>query len=211
MAEPRILILGGPGAGKGTQSRKTSEEFNVKHITTGELLRANKDRDISEFESEYDVPRTYMDQGELVPDEVVTLLVKEALSQVNGFVLDGYPRNVEQAEELNNMTDVDDILYLDVDEEELVQRLTGRRIDPKTGDTYHIKYSPPEDPEVEKRLEQRDDDTEETVRERLRVFRETTEPVIEYYEERGQLERVDGKQSPDEVWVDVRKAIENAQ
>jgi adenylate kinase len=109
------------------------------------------------------------------------------------------------------MTDVDVILYLDVDEEELVQRLTGRRIDPKTGDTYHIKYSPPEDPEVEKRLEHRDDDTEETVRERLRVFRETTEPVIEYYEERGQLERVDGKQSPDEVWVDVRKVIENAQ
>ena len=133
MAKPRILILGGPGAGKGTQSRKAAEEFNVQHITTGKLLRDNKDMDISEFGTEYNVPRTYMDQGELVPDEVVTLLVKEALSQVHGFVLDGYPRNVEQAEELDDMTDIDVVLYLDVDEEELVQRLTGRRIDPKQG------------------------------------------------------------------------------
>ncbi|WP_306058863.1 adenylate kinase [Natronococcus wangiae] len=210
MAQPRILILGAPGAGKGTQSAKIADEFDVEHITTGDALRANKDMDISEMDTEYDTPREYMDQGELVPDEVVNAIVDEALSQADGFVLDGYPRNLEQAEELEDMTDLDVVLYLDVGEDELVHRLTGRRMDPETGEIYHVEYNPPEDPEVEARLEQRDDDTEETVKERLRVYRENTEPVIEYYEDEGTLERVDGEQSPDEVWKDVKATIEDA-
>ena len=210
MAQPRILILGAPGAGKGTQSAKITEEFDVEHITTGDALRANKDMDISEMDTEYDTPREYMDQGELVPDDVVNAIVDEALSQAGGFVLDGYPRNIEQAEELEGMTELDIVLYLDVGEDELVHRLTGRRMDPETGDIYHVEYNPPEDPDVEARLEQRDDDTEETVKERLRVFRENTEPVIEYYEEKGSLERVNGEQAPDEVWDDVKATIEDA-
>ncbi|MFC4542309.1 adenylate kinase [Halosolutus amylolyticus] len=210
MAQPRILILGAPGAGKGTQSQKITEEFGVDHVTTGDALRANKDMDISDMDTEYDTPREYMDQGELVPDAVVNAIVDEALSQADGFVLDGYPRNLEQAEELDDMTDLDVVLYLDVSEEELVHRLTGRRMDPETGDIYHVEYNPPEDPEVEARLEQRDDDTEETVKERLRVYRENTEPVIEHYEEQGDLERVDGEQAPDEVWEDVKATIEDA-
>ncbi|RQG97047.1 adenylate kinase [Natrarchaeobius chitinivorans] len=209
MAQPRILILGAPGAGKGTQSAKIAAEFDVEHVTTGDALRANKEMDISEMDTEYDTPREYMDQGELVPDEVVNAIVDEALSQAGGFVLDGYPRNLEQAEELEGMTDLDVVLYLDVGEEELVHRLTGRRMDPETGDIYHLEYNPPEDPEVEARLEQRDDDTEETVRERLRVYRENTEPVIDHYDENGVLERVDGEQPPEEVWEDVRATIEN--
>ncbi|ELY45894.1 adenylate kinase [Natronorubrum tibetense] len=210
MAQPRILILGAPGAGKGTQSAKITEEFDVEHITTGDALRANKDMDISEMDTEYDTPREYMDQGELVPDDVVNAIVDEALSQAGGFVLDGYPRNIEQAEELEGMTELDVVLYLDVGEDELVHRLTGRRMDPETGDIYHIEYNPPEDPDVEARLEQRDDDTEETVTERLRVFRENTEPVIEFYEEKGSLERVNGEQAPDEVWEEVKATIEDA-
>ncbi|APW99105.1 adenylate kinase [Halobiforma lacisalsi AJ5] len=210
MAGPRILILGAPGAGKGTQSAKITEEFDVEHITTGDALRANKDMDISDMDTEYDTPREYMDRGELVPDEVVNAIVDEALSQADGFVLDGYPRNLEQAEELEDMTDLDVVLYLDVSEDELVHRLTGRRLDPETDEIYHVEYNPPEDPEVEERLVQRDDDTEETVKERLRVFRENTEPVIEYYDEKGTLERVEGEQSPDEVWEDVRATIEDA-
>ncbi|SDJ65538.1 adenylate kinase [Natronorubrum texcoconense] len=210
MAQPRILILGAPGAGKGTQSAKITEEFDVEHITTGDALRANKDMDISEMDTEYDTPREYMDQGELVPDDVVNAIVDEALSQADGFVLDGYPRNIEQAEELEGMTDLDVVLYLDVGEDELVHRLTGRRMDPETGDIYHIEYNPPEDPDVEARLEQRDDDTEETVKERLRVFRENTEPVIEFYEDEGALERVNGEQAPDEVWEEVKATIEDA-
>ncbi|OAQ54821.1 hypothetical protein HTG_04440 [Natrinema mahii] len=210
MAQPRILILGAPGAGKGTQSAKIIEEFGVDHITTGDALRSNKEMDISDMDTEYDTPGEYMDQGELVPDDVVNAIVDEALSQADGFVLDGYPRNLEQAEELEGMTDLDVVLYLDVGEEELVHRLTGRRLDPETGDIYHVEYNPPEDPEVEDRLEQRDDDTEETVRERLSVFHENTEPVIEYYDEQGDLERVDGEQAPDAVWADVKDTIEDA-
>ena len=210
MAQPRLLIMGAPGAGKGTQSAKITEEFDIDHITTGDALRSNKEMDISDMDTEYDTPGEYMDQGELVPDEVVNAIVEEAISQADGFVLDGYPRNLEQAEELEDMTDLDLVLYLDVSEEELVHRLTGRRLDPETGDIYHVEYNPPEDPEVEERLVQRDDDTEETVKERLSVYRENTEPVIEHYEETGQLERVDGEQAPDEVWEDVKATIEDA-
>jgi len=209
MAQPRILILGAPGAGKGTQSAKITDEFAVDHITTGDALRNNKEMDISELDTEYDTPGEYMDRGELVPDEVVNAIVDEALSQADGFVLDGYPRNVEQAEELEGMTDLNVVLSLEVGEEELVHRLTGRRMDPETGDIYHVEYNPPEDPDVKARLEQRDDDTEETVRERLSVFHENTEPVIEYYEAEGVLERVDGEQAPDEVWADVKATIED--
>ena len=210
MAQPRLLIMGAPGAGKGTQSAKITEEFDVDHITTGDALRSNKEMDISDMDMEYDTPGEYMDRGELVPDEVVNAIVEEAISQADGFVLDGYPRNLEQAEELEDMTDLDLVLYLDVSEEELVHRLTGRRLDPETGDIYHVEYNPPEDPEVEERLVQRDDDTEETVKERLSVYRENTEPVIDHYEEEGLLERVDGEQAPDEVWEDVKATIEDA-
>ncbi|AEH35571.1 adenylate kinase [Halopiger xanaduensis] len=210
MAQPQLVIMGAPGAGKGTQCAKITEEFGIDHITTGDALRSNKEMDISDMDTEYDTPGEYMDQGELVPDEVVNAIVDEALSQADGFVLDGYPRNMEQAEELEGMTDLDLVLYLDVGEEELVHRLTGRRLDPETDEIYHVEYNPPEDPEVEDRLVQREDDTEETVKERLRVYQENTEPVIEHYEEEGVLERVDGEQSPDEVWEDVKATIEDA-
>lgn len=209
MAQPRILILGAPGAGKGTQSAKITDHFDIDHITTGDALRGNKEMDISHLDLEYDTPGEYMDAGELVPDEVVNAIVDEALSQADGFVLDGYPRNLEQAEELEGMTDLDLALKLDVSEEELVHRLTGRRMDPETGDIYHVEYNPPEDDEVEERLVQRDDDTEETVKERLRVYRENTEPVIEHYEDEGALGRVDGEQAPEQVWDDVKETIES--
>ena len=210
MAEPRILILGAPGAGKGTQSAKIADEFDIEHVTTGDALRANKEMDISHLDLEYKTPREYMDRGELVPDAVVNAIVDEALTQADGFILDGYPRNLEQAEELEGMTDLDVVLMLDVGEEELVNRLTGRRMDPETGDIYHLEYNPPDDPEVEDRLVQRDDDTEETVRERLRVYRENTEPVIEFYAEAGRLERIDGERAPEEVWTDIRETLESA-
>ncbi|GAA0228236.1 adenylate kinase [Haladaptatus pallidirubidus] len=201
---PNILILGAPGAGKGTQSARISDEFDVEHVTTGDALRANK-----HMETEHGTPASFMDAGELVPDPVVNEIVNAALSEADGYVLDGYPRNLSQAEYLDDITDLDVVLYLDVDEEELVHRLTGRRLDPETGDIYHVKYNPPEDEKVEARLEQRDDDDEETVRERLRVYRENTEPVIEHYEETGELVRIDGEQTPDEVWNDIRETVES--
>jgi adenylate kinase len=201
---PNILILGAPGAGKGTQSARIAEEFDVEHVTTGDALRANK-----HMETEYGTPASYMDEGELVPDAVVNEIVQAALAEADGYVLDGYPRNLSQAEYLDDITDLDVVLYLDVAEEELVGRLTGRRLDPETGDIYHVEYNPAEDEEVKERLVQRDDDTEETVRERLRVYHENTEPVIEHYDDTGELVRIDGEQTPDEVWDDIKETVED--
>ena len=206
---PHILILGAPGAGKGTQSDNIVSEYGVEHVTTGDALRANKQMDISHLGLEYDTPGEYMDKGELVPDEVVNEIVETALDEADGYVLDGYPRNLDQAEKLSEMTDLDVVLYLDVEEDVLVERLTGRRLDPETGDIYHVEFDMPDDEEVRDRLVQREDDTEETVRDRIQVYRENTEPVIEFYEEQGELVRIDGEQSPDEVWDDVKDAIES--
>ena len=209
MSRPHILILGAPGAGKGTQSRRLADEFDVEHVTTGDILRANKD-----METEYGTPREYMDAGELVPDEVVNAIVEKALSEADGYVLDGYPRTLEQAKFLADITDLDVVLALDVDEDVLVERLTGRRICPDCGANYHVEFNPPEEAgvcdECGGALIQREDDTEETVRERIRVYKESTAPVIEFYDDEGDLARIDGEQTPDEVWEEVRRTVEDA-
>jgi adenylate kinase len=209
MSDPNVLILGAPGAGKGTQSRRIAAEFDVEHVTTGDALRANKD-----METEYGTPRSFMDAGELVPDPVVNEIVKAALDEADGYVLDGYPRNESQTEYLDDITDLDVVLYLDVDDAELVRRLTGRRICEDCGASYHVDFNPPAEPGVcddcGGDLYQRDDDTEETARERIRVYDENTQPVIDYFREKGVLVEVDGEQTPDDVWEDVQAAIEAA-
>lgn len=206
MSQPKILLLGPPGAGKGTQSSNIVERFGVDHITTGDALRANKD-----METEHGTPREYMDAGELVPDPVVNEIVEAAVSDADdGFVLDGYPRNRSQAEYLADITDLDVIVSLTVDTDELVRRLTGRRLDPETGDIYHTEFNMPDDEDVRDRLVQRDDDTEETVRERLRVFEENTAPVIEFYADFDEFVEIDGEGSPDEVWERIEAEIEAA-
>jgi adenylate kinase len=208
MGQPKILLLGPPGAGKGTQSSNIVERFGVEHVTTGDALRSNKGMDISDLDTEYDTPGEYMDAGELVPDVVVNEIVRTALGEADGFVLDGYPRNLDQAEFLADITELDVVVSLSVPEEELVRRLTGRRVDPETGENYHIEFNMPDDEAVADRLVQREDDTEETVRERLRVFRENTEPVIEFYEGGEDFVEIDGEGTPDEVWATVKSAIE---
>ena len=205
MSQPKILLLGAPGAGKGTQSSNIVEEYGVDHVTTGDALRANKD-----METEHGTPREYMDAGELVPDPVVNEIVRAALEEADGFVLDGYPRNLSQAEYLDEITSIDVVVSLDVGKEELVRRLTVRRMDPETGDIYHTEFNMPDDEAIEARLVQRDDDTEETVRERLRVFEENTQPVIDHYDETGELVRIDGEGTLDEVWDDLSDAIDDA-
>jgi adenylate kinase len=214
MSEPHVLLLGAPGAGKGTQSKRLAEAFGLDHVTTGDALRANKDMDLGHMDTEYDTPRAYMEAGELVPDAVVNEIVRTALAAAAGYVLDGYPRNLEQAEYLDGITDLDVAVFLDVSEAELVDRLTGRRVCSECGANYHVDFDPPEAPgvcdECGADLIQRDDDTEETVRERLRVYEENTAPVVERYREAGVLFEVDGEATPDEVFAAVREAVESA-
>ena len=191
----RLLLLGAPGAGKGTQSSRLAEAFDLEHITTGDALRANK-----EMETEYGTPAEYMDAGELVPDGLVNEIVKAAINDADGFVLDGYPRNLSQVEYLDEITDLDAIVFLDVGEDELLRRLTGRRVDPETGDVYHTEFNMPDDEAIVERLEQRDDDTEAVATERLGVYRENTEPVVEHYRESDALIEVDGEADPETVF-----------
>ena len=203
----RILLLGAPGAGKGTQSAKLAEAYGIDHVTTGDALRANK-----EMETEYGTPKSFMDAGELVPDPVVNEIVKAALEGSDGFVLDGYPRNIEQAEYLSEITDLDAVVLLDVDEEVLVDRLTGRRVCEACGANYHVDFQPPEEPgvcdECGGELIQREDDTEETARERLEVFYENTEPVVDHFREEGVLVEIDGEATPDEVFDRIQNVVE---
>ncbi|WP_254832417.1 adenylate kinase [Haloglomus salinum] len=213
MSQPNILLLGPPGAGKGTQSSNIVEEYGVDHVTTGDALRSNKGMDISDLDVEYDTPGGFMDAGELVPDEVVNEIVKTALQEADGYVLDGYPRNLDQAKYLDEITELDVVALLEVPREELVERLTGRRICDECGTNYHVEFSPPEEAGVCDKcggeLIQRDDDTEETVRERLNVFDENTQPVIDHYDIRDELVRIDGEGAPDEVWEELHAAIED--
>ena len=207
MSDPRILLLGAPGAGKGTQADRLTDAFDVEHITTGDALRANKD-----METEYGTPREYMDAGELVPDPVVNEIVAAAIEDADGFLLDGYPRNESQVEYLESITDLDVVALLSVSEDELIDRLTGRRVCSECGTSYHVKYDQPEEAGVcdacGGELVQRDDDTEATARERIAVFEENTEPVVEHYREAGALIEIDGEQAPDAVFDDLRAAVE---
>lgn len=206
--EPRILIMGPQGAGKGTQSRRIADEYSVEHVTTGGALRANKQKDISHLDLEYDTPGAYMEAGELVPDAVVDAIVEAALDEADGFVLDGYPRNADQAAALDGMTDLDVVLVLDISRETSVERLTGRRVDPETGENYHVEFDVPDDEGVRERLVQREDDSREAVETRLDVFEDETAPVIDRYRDHEGYVKVDGEQSPDGVWADIRTAID---
>jgi adenylate kinase len=210
MADLHVLLLGPPGAGKGTQSGRLADRFDLEHVTTGDALRANPD-----METDYGTPREYMEAGELVPDPVVNEIVKAALEAADGYVLDGYPRNLEQAEYLDGITDLDVVVTLEVPRDELIARLTGRRICPDCGRNFHLEYDPPADPGVcddcGTELIQREDDREDVVRERLRVYDENTAPVVAHYDEGGVLERIDGDRPPDAVWADLEAAVAAAE
>jgi len=208
----RLVIFGPPSAGKGTQAQKLSKQYGIPQVATGDLLRkAVADKTPLGLKI-----KSYLDQGKLGPDEVIVQLIKERVAKPDckkGFLLDGFPRTMGQAKELERMTDIDLVLSIVVDFESLVERAVGRRTCPKCSAVYHIKFNPPmNEGECEKcgsKLIQRDDDREDTVRNRLKVYQEQTAPLIEYYRKKGKLVDIGGSGGIDAVYSQMVKAISN--
>ena len=206
-----IILMGLPGAGKGTQASEIVKKFPIPHISTGDMFRkAIKDETDLGKEA-----KSYMDRGELVPDEVTVGIVKERISEDDakkGFLLDGFPRTIEQAEALNSIMseldrEIDAVINIEVPEEELMNRLTGRRICEKCGTTYHLVFNPPKVDGIcdldGGKLYQREDDNPETVSNRLSVNVKQSKPILEYYNNKGVLKNIDGSKDIEEVTNDV--------
>ncbi|MEM0214442.1 MAG: adenylate kinase [Archaeoglobaceae archaeon] len=212
----KIILLGAPGAGKGTQAKFLAEKYGIPQISTGDMLReaVEKSTELGKKAKEY------MNQGKLVPDEIVVGIVKERLKQKDcerGFILDGFPRTIAQAEALDAMMvelgkKIDAVININVSEDEIVKRIVNRRICRKCGAIYHLIYDPPKKNGVCDKcggeLYQRDDDKEEVVRERFKVYRKNTEPLIEYYKRKGILFDVDGTKDIEKVKAEILSILE---
>lgn len=208
-------MLGAPGAGKGTQARMISEKYGIPQISTGDIFRANI-RNQTELGQK---AKSYMDQGLLVPDELTLDLVVDRLAQddcSNGYILDGFPRTIPQAEALtfalkSQKTKIDYAIDVEVPDDNIVQRMSGRRACPGCGATYHIRYNPPVSDnicdECGTELIQREDDKAETVQKRLDVYHKKTQPLIEYYREQGCMYSVDGTRPMEDVFEDICKIL----
>ena len=206
-----LLIMGLPGAGKGTQAAKIVEEFGVAHISTGDMFRAA----MANQTEMGTLAKSFIDKGELVPDEVTNGIVKERLAQDDikekGFLLDGFPRTIEQAHALDQILvdlglKLEGVINIEVDPSSLLERLSGRIIHRETGETYHKVFNPPADYKEEDYY-QREDDKPETVKRRLDVNIAQGEPIIAHYRELGLVSDIQGNQDIDDVFADVKKAI----
>lgn len=207
--------MGLPGAGKGTQAEKVIEKYDIPHISTGDMFRLA----IKEGTELGQKAKSYMDEGALVPDEVTIGIVKERLSKddcIKGFLLDGFPRTLAQAEALDELLSsmnrsIDYVLHVDVDKDELVERLTGRRICPDCGTAYHVLFNPPKVEGVCDKdgatLIQREDDQPSTVKNRLEVNLEQTQPMLDFYSNKGDLVTINGSQEIDKVFSDIDEKL----
>lgn len=202
-----IIFLGPPGAGKGTQAQRICAALNIPQISTGDILR----RAIKEETPTGLQAKSYIDAGKLVPDEVVIAIVRERLAQsdcAQGYILDGFPRTVPQAEALAQFADIDAVVELDVADDHLVKRLSGRRVCLNCGATYHISRLAGESCEkCGNALIQREDDKPETVLSRLKVYHDQTAPLVSYYQDKGLLQRIDGAQDMDTIFESILKTL----
>jgi adenylate kinase len=215
VSELNLVLLGPPGSGKGTQGERLQEDFRLPYYATGDILRGAV-RDGTELGSQ---AKDYMDRGDLVPDDVMVGLIAERVSRdeaSDGFILDGFPRTTAQAEALDSKMEelgraLTVAILIDVSDDEVVRRLSGRRTCVKEGHIFHVEFDPPKHDDVcdicGARLEIREDDKPEVVRNRLRTYHEKTEPLVSYYEERGILRDVDGSRDPDEVNDRIRAML----
>lgn len=211
----KIIMLGAPGAGKGTQAKKIAAKYEIPHISTGDIFRAN----IKEGTELGTRAKAYMDKGELVPDELTCDLVVDRISKpdaANGYVLDGFPRTIPQAEALTRALKergekIDFAVNVEVPDENIVRRMGGRRACLKCGATYHVEYNPPKQENIcdvcQGELVLREDDKPETVQKRLSVYHAQTQPLIDYYQAQGVLAEVDGTQDIDVVFRNITEIL----
>jgi len=216
MMPVKIILLGPPGAGKGTQAKSISNKYSIPHISTGDIFRKN----ISENTPLGIEAKSYMDNGQLVPDEVTINMVKDRLQQEDckqGYLLDGFPRTVSQAEALQDFLEsrnesLDTALLIEVPIDFILERMTGRRVCPSCGASYHIKFNPAVNGKCElcgSDVVQRKDDTEETVKERLDVYEKQTQPLIDFYKDKNLLSTVDGTQAINKVFEGICRVLGN--
>ncbi len=202
-----VVFLGPPGAGKGTQAEKLKKEYGFYHISTGDILReaVSKGTELGK------IAKKYMDEGKLLPDEIIVGIIEEKLKELGNanVILDGFPRTVGQAKALDKLLNklgrnLDAVILFEISDREVIRRLSGRRVDPKTGKIYHIEFNPPpEDTEVI----QRDDDREDVIKKRLQVYHSQTLPLIEYYKKKNKLFVVDASKSPEDVYKDILSVL----
>lgn len=211
----RIVLLGPPGAGKGTQAKLIVEKYNIPHISTGDIFRKN----IKEMTPLGIKAKEYIDKGQLVPDELTVDIVKDRIQEEdckNGFLLDGFPRTVAQADALSEVlaelgTKLDSVINIKVDENNLIVRLSGRRVCPKCGASFHVVFNPPKNEGVcdycGAEVIQRADDSEETVKNRLAVYNKQTQPLIEYYTNNGLIKNINGEQDINKVFAEICEVL----
>lgn len=214
-AQLNLILFGPPGAGKGTQAERLRQDFQLPYIATGEMLREN----VKEETELGRKAKEYMDAGDLVPDELIVAMARDRLSEDDaddGFLLDGFPRTLPQADALGEMLEglgrrITAVLLIDVPDEEVVRRLSGRRVCVKAGHNYHVELDPPKRDGVcdqdGSRLIQRDDDQPDVIERRLSVYHDKTQPLVDYYDERGLMRRIDGTRPPSDVHDHIRAVI----